>query len=79
MLAATDRLELLYHQSNIRSNGMTQYKEKVTLSGKYCPARGVMLGCYGCYANGWRFDSCFANFHFVFFFAFFPGVLRCYL
>jgi len=27
-------------------------KKKVTLSGKRCPARGVI--CYGCYANGFR-------------------------
>jgi len=26
MLAATDRLELLRHQSNIQSHGMTQFK-----------------------------------------------------
>jgi len=28
MLAAMDRLELLCRQSNIRSHGMVQYKEK---------------------------------------------------
>jgi len=28
ILAATDRLELLWRQSKIRSSGMTQYKEK---------------------------------------------------
>jgi len=64
MLVATDRLELLCHQSNIRSCGMTQYKKKVTLSGTCCPARGVMVRCYSCYANGWQFDSCLANFLF---------------
>jgi len=45
-------------------------KKKVTLSGTRCPARGVTVKCHGCYAIGWRFDSCLANFH-CFFFAFF--------
>jgi len=73
ILAATDRLELLWRQSNIRSRGMTQYKKKVTLSGKHCPARGVMVQCYGYYANGFRFDSHFADIRFVFFLCFVPG------
>ena len=53
--------------------------KKVTWSGKRCFARGVMLTCYSCYANGCRFDSCLADFHLVFFFAFFQAPLRCYL
>ena len=68
MLAATDQLEKLCHQSNIRSHAMTQYKEKVTLSGTHYPARGVMVRSYGCYANGWRFNS-----HLAEFLLFFPG------
>jgi len=37
-------------------------KKKVIFSGRRCPARGVMVRCYGCYASGWRFDSRLANF-----------------
>ena len=77
ILAATDRLELLCRQSMIRSRGMAQYKEKVTLSGKRCPAHGVMVRCYGCYANGLRFNSHLADFRF--FFAFFQAPLRCHV
>jgi len=43
MLAATDRMELLCHQFNIRSRGMTQYKEKGHFVRKHCPAPGVMV------------------------------------
>ena len=49
-------------------------KEKVTLSGKRCPAHGVMVRCYGCYANGWRFDSHFAVFFSLLFSRFRLGV-----
>jgi len=52
-------------------------KEKVTLSRKCCPARCVMARCYGCNANGLRFDSCLADF--LFFLCFFPGSTWCYL
>ena len=41
---------------------MVQYKEKVTLSEKSCPAHGVIVRCYGCCANGLRFDSHIAVF-----------------
>jgi len=67
ILAATDGLELLCRQLKIRSRGMTQYQKKVTLSGKCCPARGVTVMCYGCYANGFRFNSHLADFRFCFF------------
>jgi len=45
-------------------------KKKVTLSRKRCPAHGVMVMCYSCNANGFRF-----------FFAFFQAPLRsrCYV
>jgi len=79
MLAATDRLGLLYRQSNMRCRGMAQYKEKVTLSGTSCPAGGVMVWCYGCYAHVWQFDFSLANFHFLFFFDFFQAPCRCYI
>ena len=46
ILAATDRLELLCRQLKIRSPGMTQYQEKVTLSRKRHPARGATVMCY---------------------------------
>ena len=44
------------HQSKIQSRGMTPYQEKGHL-GKCRPARGVMVMCYGWYANGLQFDS----------------------
>jgi len=51
---------------------MTQYKEKGTLSGKHCLARGVMIRCYGYYVkNGLRFNSRLDDFRFVFSFSFF--------
>ena len=64
-------------QSMIRSRGMAQHKEKVTLSGKRCPVHGVMVSCCGCYVNGLWFDSHFADSRF-FFFAFFQAPLRCH-
>jgi len=48
-------------------------KKKLTLSGKWHPARGVTVMCYGCYANGFQLDSHLANFRFVFFLCFFSG------
>jgi len=54
-------------------------KKKVALSGKCCPARGGMVGCYRCYANSLQFASCLADFRFLFFFVFFQAPLRCYL
>ena len=39
-------------------------QKKVILSGKRCPARGVMVMCYGCYDNGFQFDSYLADFCF---------------
>jgi len=71
MLAATDRPELLCRQSNIQSIAWCNTKKKVTLSGTRCPAHGVMVGCYGCYANGWRFYSHLAVFRFFFSLLFF--------
>ena len=52
--------------------------KKVTLLGKHSPARCVMVMCYGCYANGFWFDSHVAEFRF-FFFAFLQAPLRCYV
>ena len=46
-------------------------KKKVTLSGKCRPAWGATVMCYGCYANGFRFDSHLADSLCFFFFAFF--------
>jgi len=54
-------------------------KKKVTLSGKRRPARDVTVLCYGCYANGFRFDSHLADFRFVFFLCLFQALLRCYV
>jgi len=68
ILAATDWLQLLCRQLKIRPHGMTQYKDKVTLSGKRCPDCDVMVRCYDCFANGFQFDSRLADFPFVFFF-----------
>jgi len=84
MLAATDQLELLCHQSNIQYCGMIwcNTKKKVTLSRTHCPAHGqvtvVMVRWYGYCVNGCRFDSHLADF-FCFFFAFFQAPLRCFL
>jgi len=39
-------------------------KKKVTLSGKRCPAHGITVRCYGCYANGLWLESCLADFRF---------------
>ena len=75
ILVATDRLELLCWQSKIGSRGMTQYQQKVSSSGKRCPARGVTVRCYSWYANGFRFNSHLAGFRFVFF----QAPLRCYV
>ena len=74
MTAATNRPELFCRQSNIRLMAWHNTKKKVTLSGTRCPARGVIVKCYGCYANGCRFDS-----PSLFFFVFFQALLRCYL
>ena len=57
------------HQSKIQSRGMTPYQEKGHL-GKCRPARGVMVMCYGWYANGLQFDSLT---NFPFFVCFFSG------
>jgi len=66
MLAATDQLELLCHQSNIQSVAWRNTKKKVTLSGTRCPAFGVMVRCCSCYANGWWFNSWLADFRLFF-------------
>jgi len=47
-------------------------KKKVTLLRKRYPAHGVMVRCYACYANGFRFDFHLADFSF-FFLCFFAG------
>jgi len=55
--------------AGIRRFGLVAWrntKKKVTLSGKRCPARGVMVRWYGCYVNGLRFDSRLADFRFFF-------------
>ena len=55
-------------------------RKKVTLSETCCPAHGVMVRCYSCYANvGWRYNSRLADFHYLFFFAFFQALRGCYL
>jgi len=59
---------------------MTQYKEKGhfvrnMLSCSWCNGYVIL---YGCYANGLRFGSRLADFHFVFL-CFFQAPLRCYL
>jgi len=57
-------------------------KKKVTLSGKRCPARGVMVMCYCCWAMPMVFGSTLifdlAGSRF-FFFAFFQAPLRHYI
>ena len=40
-------------------------KKKVTLSRKRHPACGATVMCYGCYANGFWFESHLADFNFV--------------
>jgi len=40
------------------------WHDVVTLSGKRHPARGVTVMRYGCYANGFRYDSHLVDFHF---------------
>ena len=62
------------YSATSRTFGLVAWRntnKKVTLSGTHCPARGVMVRCYGCYANGWRFDSRLTDLHF--FLCFFPG------
>jgi len=49
--------------------------KKVTLSGKRCPACGVTVKCYSCYAYSFRFDYNFADFVFSLLF-FSASVLR---
>jgi len=67
-------VELLCHQSNIWSRGMTQCKEKAHfVKNTLDPAHGVMVRWYGCYANGCRFDSRLADLLPCFFICFFPG------
>ena len=80
ILAATDRLELLLAvEDSVSWHDAIQRKRLFCLSRKRCPARGVTVRCYGCYANGFRFDSHLADFHFVFFLYFFQAPLRCYV
>jgi len=67
-------LELLCWQSMIRSRGMAQYKEKghfvrKTLSCSWCDG---YCRCYGCYANGLRFNFRLADIRLFFFLCFFP-------
>jgi len=61
---ATHRLELLCYQSKIRSRGMTQFQEK----GHFVRRMASCSWCngYGCYANGFQFDSHLADFRFIF-------------
>jgi len=46
-------------------------KKNVPLSRKHRLARGVMVICYSCYVNSFRFDSYLADFRFVFILCFF--------
>jgi len=71
ILAATDRLELLCRQSKIWSRGMTQYKEKGHFVNKTLSCSWCIVRCYGCYANGFWFDSHLADL--LFFFCFYSG------
>jgi len=47
-------------------------KKKVTLSRTCCPGRVVMVRCYGCFANGLRFDSPY-RLSYCIFLCFIPG------
>jgi len=49
----------------------------VSLSGKRHAARSVTAMRFGCYANGFRFNSHLANFPLVFFFIFFRLKVLC--
>jgi len=79
ILAATDQLELFCRQSKIRTRGMSQNKEKGHFVKKTLSCWWCMVRCYGCYANGFRFDSHLADFRFVFFLCFFLVFSRLHL
>ena len=81
ILAATYWLQLLCHQSKIRSHGMTQYQEKGHFV-KKTPSCSWSNGFVIRLLYQWfsvRLSPCRLSFVVCFFFAFFQAPLRCYI
>jgi len=68
MLVATDWLELLCRQSNIRSRGMTQFEQKVSLAHNRRAAHSVAFMLHVWYAIAFWLDSHLGDLPFFYFF-----------